>query len=431
MFIDWVEIEVLAGSGGDGLVAWRREKFVAKGGPAGGDGGQGGSVVIKANSQDRSLAKFRFLKIIRAANGQPGRGHGQHGRAGEDQLVSVPPGTVVKISPDQVLADLTQEGQTVIVAQGGVGGFGNAHFKSSRRRAPAIAEKGIRGQRQKLTLELKLLADIGLVGLPNAGKSSFLRAVSQARPRVADYPFTTLEPHLGVAEFDQNKSILFADIPGLIKGAHLGKGLGHQFLRHLERNRHILHLVDSYLPDPVSAWQQVQEEVAAYSSNLAKIKQTLALTKIDGRPPALVEKIKNNLATASRQPVWLISSQAKLGLTELLRYLNQQLAKTPQPAVEKEESLPPVVFGLPKNLDPKDFVVKKLATGQFLVLGDKIEYFAAKTHFDNFYGRQRLIDIIIKLGIKRRLESLGYDGQEIIFGQPEIGRLSLLEVDED
>ena len=431
MFIDLVEVEVRAGDGGDGCVAFRREKFVERGGPTGGDGGDGGSIVFQATRNDRSLARFRYQKLIRAESGRPGRPGRRHGRQGADRLVPVPVGTIVsQVDDDGQLADLAVDGQLAVIAGGGLGGFGNAHFKSSRRQAPRVAERGSPGQSRQLRCELKLLADVGLVGQPNAGKSTLLRALTAARPKVADYPFTTLEPHLGVAEFDET-SLFLADIPGLIEGASQGRGLGHQFLRHLERNRLVLHLIDGQIDDPVTAWRQIRRELAAYSRVLERIPEVVAVTKIDSLEPALVASAVAKLrrAVPSRTPVTQISSWQQQGLVDLLRCLRQQLEEPdsePSPAPADSQ---PVVIGLEPN--PNAWRVSRLTDGSYLVLGQKIERFAAKTRFDSVAGRQRLRDILAKLGIKRELLRQGCRSQAIVFGRPEIGRLTLLEIEDD
>ena len=430
MFIDLAEIEVVAGSGGDGQVSWRREKFVDRGGPTGGDGGDGGSVVFRATVNDRSLARFRHQRLIRATNGRDGRPGSQHGARGQDQVVDVPVGTIVSQLDDQTqLADLAVDGQQVVIARGGVGGFGNAHFKSSRRQAPQVAEKGSPGQRLSLRCELKLLADVGLIGQPNAGKSTFLRAVTAARPKVADYPFTTLEPHLGVAEFDET-SLLLADIPGLIEGAFEGKGLGHQFLRHIERNRLILHLIDCQHPDPVMAYRQIRHELASHSQVLGQIPEIVVLTKVDTlskkETVAAIGKLKK--AVPAKTPTTTISSWDRLGLLDLLRQLRQHLDKLPEPKPADDPDKP-VVIGL--EPDPKAWRASCLTNGNYLVVGGKIDLFAAKTRFDSLAGRQRLRDIMHKMGIKRELVRQGCQNQTIVFGRPEIGRLSLFESEGD
>ena len=265
MFVDLLKIKVRAGDGGDGLVSFRREKFVERGGPNGGDGGNGGSIVFAADKNEYDLAGFRFLRLIKADGGQPGGSSNKRGRSGADVIVKVPVGTLLTdVETGETLADLIGDGERCTVASGGEGGFGNAHFKSSKNRVPLVAEKGLKGEERLIQCELKLLAEVGLVGLPNAGKSTFLRSVSSARPKIGAYPFTTLEPHLGVSR----NGCLLADIPGLIAGAAEGKGLGHQFLRHVERNLVILHLIDAGAADPVGDWRQITAELEAYDVRL-------------------------------------------------------------------------------------------------------------------------------------------------------------------
>ncbi|RME86080.1 MAG: GTPase ObgE [Zetaproteobacteria bacterium] len=287
-FIDEVEIEAIGGDGGRGCVSFRREKFVPKGGPDGGDGGRGGNVVLVASTRRHTLYELHLRKIVRAENGRPGEGGCRHGRAGRDVVIEVPVGTIVYDAETGLrLADLNAEGKRVIVARGGRGGRGNAHFKSSTNRAPRIAEPGEPGERRRLRLELKLMADVGVVGLPNAGKSTLVAAVSNARPKVADYPFTTLAPSLGVVEVSPGESFVIADIPGLIEGAHAGRGLGDRFLRHIERTRLLVHVVDAADPNkPVQAQiREVEQELAQHPARLDRRPRILAVNKIDAATP--------------------------------------------------------------------------------------------------------------------------------------------------
>ena len=285
-FIDEAIIEVHSGKGGDGIVAFRREKYVPRGGPSGGDGGRGGSVFIKADRNLNTLIDYRYKRIHRAQNGENGQGKDCYGKAGDDIFLRVPVGTVVyDADTDQLIADLAADGQTEMICKGGNGGLGNIHFKSSINRAPRQCTPGEPGQNHRLRLELRVLADVGLPGLPNAGKSTFIRTVSAARPKVADYPFTTLQPHLGVVRIDFNKAFVIADIPGLIEGASEGAGLGHQFLRHLQRTKLLLHLVDiAPLHDgdsTVSSAKAIIEELRKYDADLYNKPRWLVLNKID------------------------------------------------------------------------------------------------------------------------------------------------------
>ena len=285
-FVDEAVIEVIAGDGGNGAVSFRREKYVPRGGPDGGDGGRGGSVVIRADRNLNTLIDYRYARIHRAGNGEKGRGADQYGRGAEDVILRVPLGTVITDADSgEQIADLALDGQSALVARGGRGGLGNLHFKSSTNRAPRQSTPGEKGEQRRLRLELKVLADVGLLGMPNAGKSTLIRAVSAARPKVAEYPFTTLAPNLGVVRVDQNRSFVVADIPGLIEGAAEGAGLGHRFLRHLQRTRLLLHVIDLAPPDgasdPVADARAIVKELKRYDASLADKPRWLVLNKID------------------------------------------------------------------------------------------------------------------------------------------------------
>jgi GTP-binding protein len=281
---DWTEIKVRAGSGGDGAVSFRHEKYVPFGGPDGGDGGDGGDVIIEASSSVTSLRLFKQKRFFRAANGKPGAGKKRHGKRGKDQVISVPLGTVVlpktQIGGDALIADLEQPGERVVVARGGKGGLGNIHFASATNQAPQIAQKGELGEECSLILELKLIADIGIIGYPNVGKSTLLAAISAAKPKIASYPFTTLEPVLGVAEGD-GQSVVVAEIPGLVDGAHLGRGLGYDFLRHVTRTKVLIHLIDGSSVSPTEDLVRVNTELGLFDSVLDKKPQLVAINKID------------------------------------------------------------------------------------------------------------------------------------------------------
>ncbi|HQW19961.1 MAG TPA: GTPase ObgE [Rhodocyclaceae bacterium] len=288
-FFDEARIEVIAGNGGNGSASFRREKYIPRGGPDGGDGGRGGDIWVIADGNLNTLIDFRYTRIFRAQHGENGRGADCYGKGGEDMLLRVPIGTVFSdLLSGEVIADLDHEGMRVLIAKGGQGGLGNIHFKSSVNRAPRQCTSGVEGQRRELRLELKVLADVGLLGLPNAGKSTLIRAVSAARPKVADYPFTTLHPNLGVVRVDDNRSFVIADIPGLIEGAAEGAGLGHRFLRHLQRTRLLLHLVDisPFDPeaDPLRDSQAILEELRKYDQSLYEKPRWLVVNKIDLLP---------------------------------------------------------------------------------------------------------------------------------------------------
>ena len=280
MFVDNAVVQVVAGRGGDGRVSFRTEKYVDKGGPDGGDGGRGGDVIFVADENTSTLVDFRIKQEIKAENGEPGSMRRRHGKNGADRIVKVPVGTVIYRGEEEI-ADLVSTGQRVVVAKGGDGGFGNAHFKSSTRQTPRVAELGEKGEAFEARLELKLIADVGLVGFPNAGKSTFLSVVSNARPEIANYAFTTLTPNLGVADIDDT-SLLIADIPGLIEGASEGKGLGDAFLKHIERTAVILHLIDAYQDEPGEAYQTIRRELENYSHTLTELPEVVVLSMVDG-----------------------------------------------------------------------------------------------------------------------------------------------------
>ena len=321
-FIDQAEVEVQAGDGGDGIVAFRREKYVPAGGPAGGNGGQGGSVIFMAVSHLQTLLDFKYAHRFRAENGQRGGPSNKTGASGGDRIVEVPCGTVVyDTETEELLGDLVTPRQTLCVAKGGKGGLGNRHFLSNRNRAPEQSLPGLPGETRIIRLELKLLADVGIIGLPNAGKSTLIATLSAARPKIADYPFTTLVPNLGVVRKPTGDGTVFADIPGLIEGAHQGTGLGHDFLRHIERTRLLLHLIDGTGDNPVADYQTIQAELEAYAYGLAERKQIIAINKTDAMSsePERLEDVADQLRHLSGCPVFIISAVAKTGVDDLLR----------------------------------------------------------------------------------------------------------------
>ncbi len=418
MFVDKVIVRVKAGDGGDGAVSFRHEKFVDKGGPDGGDGGKGGDIIFVGSDSENTLAQFRFKHEIEAAPGQAGSKRRKHGRGGQDSLVRVPVGTQV-YEGEELIADIITPGQQAIVAHGGDGGFGNAHFKSSVRQAPRVAEVGEKGEEKELNLELKLLADIGLIGFPNAGKSTFLSVVSNAKPEIGDYPFTTLTPNLGVADIDSS-SLLIADIPGLIEGASQGKGLGDAFLRHIERTEVLLHLIDIYEKDVAKAYLAIAGELRAYSPALAKRPQIVALTKIDGLPQdGIAQQIAALKAVVGRQtPVFAISSQAHTGLTEVFRQAHKMVETQRAKQAKQQATEPSLPVIRLTDANAKDAWTVEKQNGLFVVAGAKIERFAARTNFSSEPGRRRLRDIMRKLGITHELERQGItQGDTIVIGQ--------------
>ncbi|MFM7528748.1 MAG: GTPase ObgE [Nodosilinea sp.] len=325
-FIDQAEVQVIAGTGGDGIVAFRREKYVPAGGPAGGNGGPGGSVYLQAVERLQTLLDFRYAHRFKARDGERGGPKNQTGGAGSDLILEVPCGTMVyEAGSDRLLGDLVTPGQLLCVAQGGKGGLGNRHFLSNRNRAPEHALPGLPGEERQLRLELKLLAEVGIIGLPNAGKSTLISALSAARPKIADYPFTTLVPNLGVVRRPSGDGTVFADIPGLIAGAHTGLGLGHDFLRHIERTRLLLHLVDATADHPLENYQIIQQELAAYGHHLSQRPQILALNKIDSLSPEQLLDLGTQFEALNPGPVHCISAVTGSGLADLLQQVWQQL----------------------------------------------------------------------------------------------------------
>ncbi|MCS7052830.1 MAG: GTPase ObgE [Ignavibacterium sp.] len=327
MFIDYAKITVRSGKGGDGAVAFRREKYVPKGGPAGGNGGDGGNIYIVADKNINTLLDFKYKKIFVAQNGERGGSSLKDGKSGEDVFIKVPVGTVIKSEEtDEILFDLIKDGQTVLVAKGGKGGRGNANFATPTRQTPRFAEKGREGEEKKLILELKLIADVGLVGFPNAGKSTLISRISAARPKIADYPFTTLEPVLGIVKFKDHHSFTVADIPGIIEGAHQGKGLGLKFLRHIERTRIILFLIDITSEDYKKDFKVLYNELKSYSPKLVEKKMLLSLSKADLVSEKVIEKFSNSKIKNIQGPPIIFSAVSGYGIDNLLETLWKELS---------------------------------------------------------------------------------------------------------
>jgi len=423
MFVDRVRVNIRAGKGGDGLLSFRTEKFISKGGPDGGDGGDGGSIIMRASRNQNTLADFRYKKLLQAKDGQAGGKRNRHGRNGENLIVDVPVGTVLTDQQGNVVADLTEDGQTETIARGGKGGFGNAHFTSSTRQAPRISEKGEPGEEIDGIFELKMIADAGIIGLPNAGKSTLLSIISNAKPEIADYPFTTVRPNLGVVDIDKKDSLLLADIPGLIEGASQGKGLGDEFLRHTERTNVLLHLIDVYNEDVKTAYKTIMQELKDYKVDLTSRPQVVALTKIEGVDKKQVDAKLRKLAklVPKGTPVMAFSSLTREGLNELLRTLQKQVARERrrQAKSQKTEDLP--VIGIKPN--DNDWTIEKTDKG-FVVSGRQLERFASRTRFGEEPSEERLRDILKKRGVIRQLERQGIEtGQTITIGNPKIGDL--------
>ncbi len=421
MFVDKATVEVRAGDGGNGAVSFRHEKFIDKGGPDGGDGGDGGNVVFVSSPNQNTLASFRYQKLLAAQSGKSGSKQKRHGKRGQDLEITVPVGTVVLNEEGDILADLVTSDYKHVIAKGGQGGFGNAHFVSSKRQAPKIAERGEPGEHKHLILELKMIADIGIVGLPNAGKSTLLAHISNARPEIADYPFTTLTPNLGVVDIDKNTSLLFADVPGLIEGASKGKGLGDEFLRHVERTSVLLHLIDVYSEDIAKAFVAIQGELATYKVDLTQRPQIVALNKIEGMSErALKTKLMDlRRVVPKKTKVFAVSAQSGKGVREMLFELTKLSKQKLQQAIPEEESLP--IIRLQPSVD--SWQVQKTDNG-FMVTGEKIERFGRRTDFANSESVQRLRDIMRRTGILHELVRKGVEpGQMIIIGNDHVGEL--------
>ena len=426
MFCDTAKISLKAGKGGDGAVSFRREIYINKGGPDGGNGGKGGSIIFQADKDTNTLIDFRFNPILVAENGGNGSGTRSAGRSGKDLVVEVPVGTIVR-REGKIIADLTHDGERVIIAKGGDGGFGNAHFKSSVRQTPVIAEVGEPGEEFEAEIELRILADVGLVGLPNAGKSTFLSVVSNAKPEVADYPFTTLTPNLGVTTIDHH-DLLIADIPGLIEGAAEGKGLGHSFLRHVDRTAVLLHLIDVYNNDAGEAYQTIRNELEKYS-DLRTRTEVIALTKCEGVDSEIIKMQKDAILKKNPQAeIYAISANAHQGIDLLLRSLWDKVEKARKyktrhqsnevkqemsaSSQSSKNTIP--IISLPHSDLRNIWTVERDIEGIFHVKGEKIEKFARRTDLANYASVNRLRDILKKLGIRAELTNQGAKPDSVI-----------------
>ncbi len=415
MFIDEALIYVKSGKGGDGVVHFRREKYIPRGGPDGGDGGMGGNVVIKISPTLNTLQAFQHQHRFLAADGKPGAKSNRTGHSAEDLVIYVPAGTVIYDAENgQVLADLVEADQELIICKGGRGGRGNARFANSRDQAPRVAEKGEPGTERNLRLELRLIADIGIIGVPNAGKSTLLAAVTNARPKIADYPFTTIEPNLGVANLDDDITLILADIPGLIEGAHSGTGLGFEFLRHIRRTRVLIHLLDGLATDPVLDFAQINSELALFDPDLAKKPQVVAVNKMDlpevqDRWESIKRKLKRRNINALG-----ISAVAGTNLRQLLFKAYELLQETP--SVSKEPDLP--VYQ--PQADPRKYDIQRTSNG-WRVSGASIERAAAMTYWDSDASIRRFQRIMESLGIDEALRNAGVkEGDTVSVGEYEL-----------
>jgi GTP-binding protein len=409
MFLDETVISVTSGKGGDGVVHFRREKYVPFGGPDGGDGGKGADVYLEAKSNLNTLSAFRHQAVFAAPNGANGAKQKMTGRSGADLTVWVPTGTVVYDAVNgETLGDLTHTGQRLLVARGGRGGRGNTHFANSRNHAPRNAERGEPGETRELRLELKLIADIGIVGAPNAGKSTLLASITQAKPKIAPYPFTTLEPNLGVAELDEETTLVLADIPGLIEGAHLGHGLGHDFLRHIQRTRVLIHVLDGIAEDPILDLAQINSELALFDPDLAKKPQIVALNKMD--IPEVAERwptIREGLNARNYEAI-AISAVTGNNLRQLLYRAAELIDYAPAP---------PDVSSVPVyrvESDPRSFKIQHDASG-WRVVGNAIERAAAMTYWEHEESVRRFQKILATLGIEDALRKAGAQTGDTVF----------------
>ncbi|HCE18018.1 MAG TPA: GTPase ObgE [Anaerolinea thermolimosa] len=417
MFVDETIIFVRAGRGGDGMVHFHREKFVPHGGPDGGDGGRGGDVILEARRTLNTLAAFRYRARYEAENGGRGGPNNMTGKSVRPLIIPVPMGTMVfDEQTGELLGDLTRDGQQLVVARGGRGGRGNQHFATPSNQAPKMAERGEPGEERNLRLELKLIADVGIVGMPNAGKSSLLAAVTNADPKIADYPFTTLEPNLGVAELDINTTIVLADIPGLIEGAHRGVGLGDTFLRHIQRTRVLIHLLDGTSEDPLADFSQINTELALYDEKLAEKPQIVAVNKMD--LPEVAERwpeIKKMLEERGYQAM-PISALARTGTKELLWKVAELLQTAPEPTLPRSAELPVYRMGE----DPRSFTIERIPEG-WRVHSPALERAAEMTYWEYDAPVRRFQKLIETLGVDKALREAGVqEGDSVFIGDYEL-----------
>ena len=417
MFTDQVEIHIKSGKGGDGMVHFRREKFIPMGGPDGGDGGRGGDVIFMVKPTLNTLSSFRQNQKFKAEEGVKGGPSQMTGRNGKDLIIYVPPGTVLfDADAGELIGDLTQTGQKLTVLKGGRGGRGNQHFATSRNQAPRTAEKGEPAEEKRIKLELKLIADIGLIGVPNAGKSTLLSVLTNAKPKIAPYPFTTLEPNLGVANIDDDTTVVLADIPGLIEGASHGAGLGHDFLRHVQRTRVLIHLLDGLSEDPVADYSQINSELSLFDPNLAKKPQLVALNKID--QPEVQERLAEIQKKFKKLKVefMTISALARTNTRELLIRAYQKLAETPP----LEEVAAPMPVYKPKE-DPREFIVTREGQNEWRISGSAIERAAKMTYWEHDGSLRRFQKIIETLGVDDALRKAGVqEGDTVAIGEFEL-----------
>lgn len=416
-FIDKAKIKISSGKGGNGVVAWRREKFVDKGGPAGGDGGKGGSVYLIADEGLSTLLDFTFRSIFKAENGENGFKKSMHGKSASDLYIKVPTGTIVKdLKNSNIIADLTHHEQTVLIAQGGRGGRGNTHFCTPQNRAPQYCEPGEPGIERELQLELKLLADVGLLGLPNAGKSTFISRVSSAKPKIADYPFTTIVPNLGVVKKSTGDGYVIADIPGLIEGASEGIGLGHDFLRHVERCKFLLHIVDGTEENPIENFKTINEELKKYSEELSKRYQIVAINKIDAIEKEKLQELQSDFKKLGID-VFCISAVTGENVESLKHELENKVntIETPKSEINITEDTDAT------NNDDGYWEVTKFNKNTYVVSGGRVIRISQVTDSRSSEQVIRFQNIMISMGIMDELKHQGIkNGDTIIVGKLEL-----------
>lgn len=413
MFTDYVKIIAKAGNGGNGAISFRREKYVAAGGPDGGDGGKGGDIYFEVDPDSNTLIDFRYNKKYKAENGKNGEGAHKYGKSGADLYIKVPIGTIVKdASNNRILADLSRPGQKELILAGGRGGKGNSHFATSTRQAPRFAQDGEKGEEKELILELKLLADVGLIGFPNVGKSTFLSMTTSATPKIADYHFTTLEPNLGVVKTEFGDSFVIADIPGIIEGASEGTGLGLQFLRHIERTRLLLHVIDvsgSEGRNPVQDFKTINAELKKYSEKLSKRKQIVVANKIDAMQDEKLYQELEKVAKENKMEIFKISAATGEGISKLLRHVSEVLKTLPKEDLIETEN--EKVYTLEEK--DNEYTIEK-EDGKFVIKGEAVERIMRRVNIadnESLYYFQKSLD---NLGVNERLKKMGVQEGDIV-----------------
>lgn len=421
MYFDEVEIEVSGGKGGDGVIQFRREKFVPRGGPDGGDGGHGGSVVLRVDQHQNTLSNFRYKRQFKAKDGIRGKGKNQTGASGDDLIIKVPAGTMVFDEEDGgFVGDLVSDGQEIKICKGGRGGRGNTRFKTSKNKAPRIAEKGEPPEEKTIRLELKLIADVGIIGVPNAGKSTLLSVVSNAKPKIAPYPFTTLQPNLGVVNLEDDIQLILADIPGLIEGAHRGEGLGHDFLRHIQRTRVLIHVLDGLADEPFLDFAQINSELALFDPALGDKPQIVVLNKKDMPEVELKwSSVKKDLKGKGYKDIFLISAINNQGIKPVLYRAAELLKEVPAYEYRSpmdEEEIPVYRF----DNDPQDYIILRTDRG-WRVSGKALERAAAMTYWEHFQSIRRFHRILETMGVDKALRDAGVQpGDTVSIGDHEL-----------